>query len=365
MRKYIAYMSCTLLAGITFAGAGIGEAANIACDRTVHFVQMSDVDGHEAKTTAIVERRAKILESIDQYVIVVKDAKRHDNKILYSIINNALKDDDMEVRATMVSSLGVLGDKATIPALLPALQDEEMWVRLAAATALGDIGDKNVIPQLIQFLENDNARLRESAALTLGVMDYKGEIPGLKKAIEKKEINPRIAAYLLDDMNNLSEKDIQDYERKLKDKSDIYARIVAVLAFGKISKINKLAVSKIRKSLMDEEPVVRALAVVLLGRLEDRESLAAIEGLRNDNDPIVRGVVALSIGKLGDNKTLPALEKLTRDKEASVRASAALAIGKLGDAAGIHLLEELLFHGKEDNLAVKLMSVAALWKLTK
>lgn len=362
MRKRLTYFNSVLFTGVILAGIGIGFSG---CKAHSEMAQQAKPPDARAAGTKQFWGGTEVPEAIEHYGNVAKNTGKHDHNHLHGILSSALADDDMEIRAAVVSALGVLGDKAVISELLPALQDEEMWVRLAAATALGDIGDKNVIPKLVQFLEHDNARVRESAALALGAMDYKGEIPGLKDAIEKREINPRIATYLLDDMNNLSEKDRLDYERRLKDKSDVYTRIVAVLAFGKIGKINKQAVVKLRESLKDDEPMVRALAVIVLGRLEDKESLAAIEGLGDDEDPVVRGVVALSMGKLGDKKTLPALERLTRDKENSVRASAALAIGRLGDRAGIPALEEVLFRDEEDNIAVKLMCVAALWNLTK
>ncbi len=363
MGKYKAYLGCVLFIGTVLAEISIGEDAHMAFSGAAQQAPLADTN--QISTAGQAKSSGKTMEAIEQYVNAAKSAKKHEHKQLFAVVSNALKDDNMEVRAVVVSALGALGDKTVVPDLLSALQDKEMWVRLAAATAIGDLNDKGVIPELVKLLAHDDGRIRESAALALGAMDYKGEVPGLKEAAERKEVDSRVAAYLLDDMSNLSEKDMVDYEQKLKDKSDMYARTVAVLAFGKIGKINKQALVKLRESLKDDEPVVRALAVVVLGKLEDKEGLEAIEELAGDEDPVVRGVVALFMGKLGNKSTLSDLEKLTRDKEASVRASAALAIGRLGDENGIRSLEGLLFNSEEDNLAVKLMSVVSLWKLTK
>ncbi|MEP9410559.1 MAG: HEAT repeat domain-containing protein [Candidatus Brocadia sp.] len=363
MGKFKAYLGCILFAGAILAGISIGEDARMAYSEVVQQTSLADVSAINIAGQA--KNRAETMEAIEQYVNVAKRTGKHEHKLLSAILSNALKDDDIEVRAATVSALGALGDETVIPNLLSALRDKEMWVRLAAATAISDLNDKSIIPELVKMLADNDGRTRESAALTLGAMDYRGEVPGLREAIERKEISPRIVDYLLNEMNNPTEKDMQDYERKLKDKSDMYARIVGVLAFGKIGKTNKQAVVRLREALKDDEPVVRALSAVVLGKLEDKESLKAIERLAHDNDPVVRGVVALFMGRFGNKNTLPVLEKLTRDKEASVRASAALSLGKLGDTKGIWFLEELLFNSEEDNPAVKLMSVAALWKLTK
>lgn len=363
MGKYKTYLGCVLFIGTILAEISIGQDAHMAFSEVAQ--QAPPADTRAINTTGQTKSGAETLEAIEQYVNVAKSTRKHEHKLLSAILSNALKDDNMEVRAVVVSALGALGDKTVVPDLLSALQDKEMWVRLAAATAISDLNDKSVIPELVKLLAHDDGRIRESAALALGAMDYKGEVPGLREAIEGKEVDPRVVAYLLDDMSDLSEEDMLDYERKLKDKADVYARIVAVLAFGKIGKINKQAMVKLREGLKDDEPMVRALAVVVLGKLEDKESLVAIRELADDKDPVVRGVVALVMGKLGNKSTLSDLEKLTRDKETSVRASAALAIGRLGDEKGIRSLEGLLFNSEEDNLAVKLMSVASLWKLTK
>lgn len=361
MGKRLTYFNSLLLTGVIIAGFGFGCGGCTAHTGTVQQMKLSDANADGAKP---FRSNTEVSEAIEHYAGVVKDTRKHDNSLLYGILSNALNNDDMEIRAAAVSSLGALGDKVVIPELLSSLRDEEMWVRLAAASAIGDINDKDIIPELIQMLNHGDARVRESVSLALGAMDYQGEIPGLGEAVKKKEIDPRIAAYLLSDVNTVSEKDIQDYERKLKDRSDIYARIVAVLALGKIGKVNKEVVIRLRNSLRDDEPIVRALAVVVLGKLKDKESLETIRGLAGDEDPVVRGVVALFLGKVGDEKLLPDLEKLTRDGQPSVRASAALAIGMVGDVSGIQPLEVLLFSREEDIFAVKLMSVAALWKLT-
>lgn len=361
MRKHLAYFNSVLLTGVILSGMCIGCIGCTAHTRTVQQIKHPDVS---ADGTKRFQSSTDISEAIEHYAGIVKDTRKHDNSLLYGILSSALNNTDMEIRAAAVSSMGALGDKVVIPELLSSLRDEEMWVRLAASSAIGDINDKDVIPELIRMLGHDNPRVRESVSLALGAMDYQGEIPGLSEAVKKKEIDPRIAAYLLSDVTNITEKDIRDYERKLKDRSDIYARIVAVLALGKAGKVNKEVVINLRNSLHDDEPIVRALAVVVLGRLKDRESLETIRELEGDDDPVVRGVVTLFLGKVGDEKLLPDLEKLTRDEQSSVRASAALAIGMLGDARGIQTLDGLLFSREEDIFAVKLMSVAALWKLT-
>ncbi len=324
---------------------------------------VSSVNSKLPSKAAEVISRPTMRQLIQEYVDEVLKSKKHDKEKLRHIINAALNDGDMEVRASMASAIGSLGDKEIITELLEAFNDEEMWVRLAAAAGLGNINDKEVIPKLLDLLEDNDAHIREASALALGLMDYKGEIPGLNMAIEEKKIDQRIAAYLLGDAENLDQKEFKDLKQKLENKADIYSRIVAVLAFGKIGKINNEKIVMLRKRLTDEEPIVRALTVVVLSRLQDKKSLQEIEHLINDEDALVRGVVSLAMGKLGQEKTLKGLESMSTDKVESVRASAALSIGVLGDVTGIPILETLLFD-QNDGFAVKLMSVASLWKLT-
>lgn len=60
-------------------------------------------------------------------------------------------------------------------------------------------------------------------------------------------------------------------------------------------------------TLKDGNPLVRAAAVRVLGRIEKDESVAALERALQDRDALVREATALAFARLGRPETVPAL----------------------------------------------------------
>jgi len=64
--------------------------------------------------------------------------------------------EDAEIRAYVVHTLGVLGEKAVVSELLTMLKDkqEDSFVRQSAAEALGKLGEKTAAPDLLTVLKD-------------------------------------------------------------------------------------------------------------------------------------------------------------------------------------------------------------------
>ena len=101
------------------------------------------------------------------------------------------------IRADAAAALGHLGPQAknAVPALEEALKDEEAEVRAQAAQALAAIGEEAVQP-LTKALSDDNRQMRMGAALALGRMGRKAQAaaPALAEALEDRDISVRCHA---------------------------------------------------------------------------------------------------------------------------------------------------------------------------
>ncbi len=71
------------------------------------------------------------------------------------------------MRDAAADALGLIGDRAAVPALIDALYDEDIDVRFAAAEALGLLADARAIVDLIYLLDNADIPLAMMAALAL------------------------------------------------------------------------------------------------------------------------------------------------------------------------------------------------------
>ena len=83
-----------------------------------------------------------------------------------SALVQALKDQNTEVRANAIETLGMVGESA-VPVLIQALKDQDAEVRKGAILALGSIGSKDVVPVLIQALNDQSVSVRGNAAKVL------------------------------------------------------------------------------------------------------------------------------------------------------------------------------------------------------
>ena len=66
------------------------------------------------------------------------------------------KSPDIDLRTTAANTLGYLGDRVAVPALLLALKDEEEKVRESSAFALGRLKDPGAAPDLIAISRNED-----------------------------------------------------------------------------------------------------------------------------------------------------------------------------------------------------------------
>lgn len=85
-------------------------------------------------------------------------------------------------KVALISVLSTLPADDAIPALQEALRNEDADVRQAAAWALGEIGDPQAVPALQEALKDEDADVRRAAAEALGEIAR-----ALRPAAEEKE----------------------------------------------------------------------------------------------------------------------------------------------------------------------------------
>ena len=101
-----------------------------------------------------------------------------------SLLVQALADENWEVRAEAIKTLGTLGNPEAVPALIEALGDPDPRVRDEAVCALGNIGDRRAVPALINTLRNDDDdAVRVAAAYILGELGDPSAVEPLKEAL--------------------------------------------------------------------------------------------------------------------------------------------------------------------------------------
>ena len=106
-------------------------------------------------------QRARALDQLGRF-------EQIDKATLESAYNNAMKDQDGDVRAAAVNGLALLDEKNSFPMLSAAMSDESASVRLAALDGMEQVNEQT-LPYYEQALNDEDDSVRALAELRLGI----------------------------------------------------------------------------------------------------------------------------------------------------------------------------------------------------
>lgn len=244
----------------------------------------------------------------------------------------ALEDENLGVRLSAVRTLGKIGDRRAVPALIKAL--EVGYVRESAIDALGEIGDPRAVGPLIKLLSERSFSTRESAKGALGKIGQ----PAIQVFINNVSTNkdPRAREYAAGILGEIGgSAAVQPLVKALSDE-DSRVRTSAAKTLGQIGDPN--ATKALSDALEDESRDVRKSAAEALGKIGDPQAVQPLIKAASDGNDNVRISAAIALGQIGDPQAVPPLVNMLGDRNSSVVTSAVRALGKIGDPRAIQPL---------------------------
>lgn len=196
------------------------------------------------------------------------------------IMNALINDFDPIVKQKAAETLGSLGDKKAVNALIEALSDEEPDVRAEACKALGELSERKAIPYLIDCLHDDSSQVVLAAANSLFTFS------------DKIAIDPLISALL----------------------GGVTQVAVSIAFFKGIAK-DKRAGNTLIKNFKAKDELVRRQIAFILGRFKGKKTVdLLIDSLENDKDSEVRLNAATSLSSVGQHKAIKPLKKFFKEE---------------------------------------------------
>ncbi|OIP21395.1 hypothetical protein AUK22_11710 [bacterium CG2_30_54_10] len=95
----------------------------------------------------------------------------------------AMKDPSRKVRAAVVKTLGVTGDKTLLTQLIEFFNDPDERVRANTIEAISGFGDARAVQILLPFLEDPNNRIRANAAIGVWQIGKVNVVPVVQKML--------------------------------------------------------------------------------------------------------------------------------------------------------------------------------------
>jgi len=214
----------------------------------------------------------------------------------------------------VINSLGARRDRQAIPALIRHLKRRDPEVAGAATRALGKIGGEEAVEALAAARANATGRLRQ--------------------AIDDAYL--RCADRFLTDGKRDRAKAIYEALYKPSERRNVRAAALR----GLVAVGGEKAIALIAKSLMGDDPAMRAVAVSYIRDVPGTEATKAFAAqlprLPVQAQPLVIGALAVR----GDAAAAPAVRVAAKSRDEPVRIAALRALAKLGRASDVPLLAD-------------------------
>ncbi len=237
--------------------------------------------------------------------------------------------------------------------LLKMVKSEDKSLRMNAAIALGRIGEVRGVDALIEALEDTSPKVRSAAATALGMIGDDRAIEPLLTLLKDGNIKVKRAA--LESLNdlNISQKHVDKIKVCLRDQDPRVRELTAIL----LGKDGEKALKPLLKGLKDNQTQVRVATVHSLLEIMSRTPPEKSEEVRKK---VSEGLEYYS------ETAYVVIEVLEKTENKSIKRNAMWLLGQLEDSRGVNILTKILQTGtpEERRLAatslVKIGSVGEL-----
>lgn len=284
----------------------------------------------------------------------------------------ALEDDNPAVRFAALITVGNLELEPLADRALRMRRDDDASVRAAAMYAADACGKTVNMNELPALLGSDDPTVRGNAAMVLGLMGDRSAVPMIREIAQRPM---RRASPIRETLVRLQ-----------------FAETLTMLG-------EEDEIEVVRAAMFSPEYEVRVLAVLMLGRLEDRSMTRAMMGLLNEGPIELKLAAAQALAQMGneagrpiamravaydsdaieeqarqfirdnrDSSYVPTYRRMLNDPEArervaaQARAQACFVLAALGGAPAAEAMIERLDDAERD---VRLAAAAAILKAVR
>jgi HEAT repeat protein len=284
--------------------------------------------------------------------------------------------DEPWIQFAAIGALGLIGDPAATPAVVPLLADD--MLRGPALEALGRLAGREALPHLVPHLFDSDPTLRNAAIQAVVAVEQRATAAGesldpeVQQALRRSDLVDHLLLTLADDepqnrrtavltlgwlresraerplIDLLGESSLQEhvthalvsigfqsraaYEHGLQHLDDA-VRQGTLRCLAWIAPPG--AIDLVAPMIHDPSPEVRAEAVAAIGQLGDEDAGMLFFELLSDESDIIQESATRALASLPPERVLPLLVQALSSGDLSVRVRAAEGIGLLRDPRGV------------------------------
>ena len=286
---------------------------------------------------------------------------RVDHDVAADALTQALHDPDAWVRYVALRSLGSMGDRGVVPAVLETLRtDPAPHVRLAAIGVIGRLGTAEAWDVLEPLARSSDSDIGGAAIVALGYLEHPEALSVLEGFLRAPQPWQHVAAVTAtsqrsdapaaralqwvaaaDDEQDVAQAAIQGLARIARRPGPQGAEAAQALvaltaeplrreaAVQALSELPARRIADVARGLADSSPDVRCASVDALGRMQQADASRALEAALDDGHPGVRLAAIRALKSLGTREPQKKLMTLARtDPDADVRRAAMFAASR-------------------------------------
>jgi HEAT repeat protein len=250
----------------------------------------------------------------------------------------ALKSPDPRLAQAAVRALGQIGGDKALEPLIQALRHQDPEIRRLSARALGSINSPEALPALLRALGDDDDATKAQAAWALGRLSDAGTIPVLGTLLghDHGEVRNQAMEALLSIGGPVVRKlFIEGLNGASPAKRELCARGLGRLGAGE-------GMGRMARLLHDPYASVRKQVVSALMVSGDRRALAFLEPVLGDQDTSVRRCLVETVARIQAPGCEALLIKALEDDDPEIRLEAIEGLGRAGAAEAVDPLLALL-----------------------
>ncbi len=291
---------------------------------------------------------------VRKFIIDVLGEFRDDRSL--PLMLDALKDDDENVRVTAIEHIGKVRESSVVNSLIQIIEAGDLWTSYPAVDALGRIGDRKAVPALIKTL--GTKPLRAAAIKSLGLIGDPASLPHVvpfledaSKTVQDEAIRSMEKFY----RKGVGEKLITDEIRKV-----FGDRILDTLVSSTTSQKPAVKISAILiLGLLKDERAFAPLLEVSQEEEFAEEVKRAFVFIGNDKPESIldlfdteniyqRRFICEVAGRIAAPVYYPVFEKLLYDEDGHIRSLAAMALSRIHNPKAVEKIKKLLTDAYED-----------------
>ncbi len=282
-------------------------------------------------------------------------------------VQELLDSKDARIRAAVISTLPVTGDKAFVKKIIKALKDADPDVRVASVWALVNFEEYKSLQQALDMLRDPVERVRQEVARAIGINGSVKMINGLKKIlIDENEVAAVKNAAIYGLGASPLKESIDILIEKLEQVVDPAEQKEVTRALA--GKTNLKEARRLVEHFKDADPHMRETITAVFKKMRERGEDVLVDLLEEDiktlnpyiaeildatgyveslirtlshRDPAIRRQSAETLSMIGTSSAFRGIVLAARDPDDEVRVKLTKALEKLETKEGKNILDQL------------------------